>query len=300
MPNQNTIDTGKNYVGKIIRTNYIYNGEEYSGVGIVYQQERVGEHLRFTLLLPSGQEWRQPFTTESMTKISSVRMEESLRTALKDLCQAKLEHKAFLDRFWSEKRAQEQRVERAQKVVQEASGQLSHNEFRNAIEELFRSRYPSQSGYDSRCYFELDSLSSNEVTIRHMQEVEKYATPERYPFLYRRYDDTMAVSESHPSYQSFCQRYGAPVLPTLKGYCAGEPDACVGDKNILILVRRYTFQLPHGLSRQSLKDISAILDGTISQNKKKPSLDAQITGANSRKPAANSGKPTQGKEPQTR
>lgn len=274
------IDTSKNYVGKILRTTYVYNKQEHSRVGIVYQQEKVGEHLRFIMLLPNGQEWRQPFTSESITKLSSVHMDESLRRALKDLCNAKLEQQAFLKHFWSEKLNYEQKVETAQALLKELSGELSWDDFRRSVEALFCEKYPSSGGYDSKAYFELDTLSEKAVTMRHVKEVDKWAEPAQYPFLSRRYDDSYTISESHPGYKSFCEFYAAPVIPALKDYCV---DTCahIGDKRHLTVARNYTFQLTHGLSRQSLRDIGAILDGTRSPAKKP--LDAQISGANSKK-----------------
>lgn len=285
------IDTSKNYVGKIVRLSYVHNGKEDSRVGIVYQQEKKGENLRVTMLLPDGQEWQLPYTTErnanriclkpcQITKITSVHMDESLRKALKDLCNAKLEQDAFLKRFQSEKLNHERKVAQAQGLVKELSGELSWDDFRRSVESLFCEKYPSSGGYDSRAYFELDTLSEKAVTMRHVKEVEKWAEPAQYPFLSHRYDDSYTISESHPGYKSFCQSHAAPVIPALKDYC-GDISAHIGDKRYLTVARNYTFHLKHGLSRQSLQDIGAILEGTRSQAKK--SLDAQITGANSKK-----------------
>lgn len=286
-----TIDTSKNYVGKILRITYLLDDQEHSRMGIVYQQKKVGEDLRFTMILTNGQEWTQPYTTGSdanglclkpchITKISSVHMDAALRKALKDLCNTKLEQQAFLARFQAEKHNLEQKVEQAQAQVQELSGELSYDEFRRSVEALFREKYPSSGDYDSRSYFELDSLSNQEVTMRHVKEVEKWAEPDRYPFLSRRYDDSYTINESHPGYKAFCQSHAAPIISALKDHCDGTC-AHVGDKRYLTVARNYTFRLTHGLSRQSLREISAILDGTRTQSKK--SLDAQITGANLKK-----------------
>jgi len=277
MPDQHTIDTSKNYVGKILRTTYVYNGQEHSRVGIVYQQEKEGDHLRFTMLLPNGQEWKQPFTTESITKMTSVHMDESLRKALKDLCNVKLEQQAFLKQFWAEKLNYERKVAQAQAQVQELSGELSEYEFRTAIENLFREKYPTTGGYDTGRYFEINSWCKQEVTMRHVQEIQKWANPEQYPFMYREYDDNYFINENHPGYKSFCERHAAPLIPALKDYCKGT-GANVGDKRHLTVSRYYTFQIIHGFSRQSLQEISTILDGTRTKTKK--SLNAQITNAN--------------------
>lgn len=291
MPDQHTIDTSKNYVGKILKLIYLHDDQEHFRVGIVYQQKKAGEHLRFTMLLTNGQEWQQPYTTGRnanglylkpclITKISSVHMDADLRKALKDLCNAKLEQEAFLKRFQSEKLNYERKVAQAQGLVKELSGELSWDDFRRSVETLFCEKYPSTGGYDSSAYFELDTLSEKAVTMRHVKEVEKWAEPEWYPFLSRRYDDSYTISESHPRYKSFCESHAAPVIPALKDYCV---DTCahIGDKRHLTVARNYTFQLTHGLSRQSLRDIGAILDGTRSPAKKP--LDAQISGANSKK-----------------
>lgn len=282
------IDINKDYTGKILRMNYIYNGQEYSKVGIVYQQEKSGNGLRFTMLLPNGQEWKQPFTSENITKISAVRIGEELRTALKDLCKAKLEQKAFLERFWSQKSVYERNVSDALSAVQEASGQLTCNEMMDALERLFQEKFLAGDSYREGSHFWCTSISEKSAEMSHVQEVCKWASPERFPFLYREYDDNIFVNDKHPGHDEFCKKYAPGILPQLKGFVATSTRATVGDKNFLMAERIYEIPLKHGLTKQSLRDLEDMLNPR--------GLDEQLKSAKSRVRDASAQAPSKDKE----
>lgn len=268
------MDTAKNYIGKVIKVQYKGGGQALSSVGIVYNQEGQGGDTKLSMVLTNGAEWSCRPGTLRETKISSVRIDKDLRTALEKVCDAKIKQKAFLDRFWKEKTRHEDAVESSLKALKEHSGELTRREFMEEVERLFREKYPATGSWCRR-YFSWDSVSDKTFSVRQSQDVEKYANPENYSFIYREYDNTLHINSSVKGYKEFCERNAPPILPELKS-AKTSVSSSVGDKWLQVH-RSYEFPLKDGFTKKSLQAVSELLYPS-----RKPPLAARISDANAR------------------
>lgn len=269
------LDT-KNYVGKVVRLSYSRNGTDVSQTGVVYGQENQDGRAVFKMLLTSGQLWTGTFRVEDNLKFSSVRIDEDLRKALTDFCKIKIKQDEFLNRFTQEKRKHEDNVQSAINTVKERSDEMTSRDFVNVIRDLFQERYPSSGGWNEQRYFDCHACSSTDVTVCQCQEIEKYATPERYSFLYREYDGYLFVRGDCKEHDDFCRRYAPPVLPELKRF-ESKVYATLGDKNFLEVQRDYKIPLKYGVSKRSIEHIKESVFGI------KPSLNNAIASAEKQK-----------------
>lgn len=287
----------KNYIGKVVRMQYTWQGQEQNKVGYVYDQKNVGNRVDFSVCLTNGQEWNPRFDRNySDLKISSVRMDKDLRDALKVYGDARSAQIAFLQRMEAERLQHSQAIVAAQMLVKATTKEMSIGDMMQEVERLFQEAYPSSGGYYS-CYFTCSSCSSKDVTMTQVKDVEKYANPEKYSFLYREYDDSMHVYYDSKEFKAFCEKNAPPVIPALMGY-KSTVDGSVGDKNWLSACRSYTIPLKHGLTKDSLEDIKNVLTGkTLSKEpQKKPSLNSAIQAAASRSGNKTPDKKTQKKD----
>lgn len=268
------MDPNKDYKGKILKVYFKYNGKEYSNTGIVYEQEKAGDKFRFSMLLMNGQEWKPPYGAE-IIKTTSVRLDETLRNALKDFYKAKVEHKAFLANFWREKGVHERNVEAKLKALKEHSGELNYEDVSRELEALFNDKFAERSSGYNRKYFHCSSVSTENVVMDHAKEIEKYATPEEYPDIIRReYDGELFIRDNSAT-KKFCEEYAPPEISELKRKVKTEVYASIGDKNFLCVHRSYEFTLKHGLTRKSLDELKDRLFGT-------KGLDEKIQSASGR------------------
>ena len=270
------MDKLKNYVGKVVRLQFLNNGEVRTKTGIVYKQDQNGDRVSFSMLLTNGQVWSPWFDSRDQLKISFVRIDENLRKALTDFCKVKMKQEAFLKQFLQEKTQHENNVETAISAVKELSDEITVKDCMDAFSELFRQRYPS-SGYSHHLnYFDCRSASPSEVTVCHCQEIDKYATPEQYSFLYREYDDTMHIHCEGKDYKNFCERNAPAVKPELEKF-KSKIYATIGDKNFLEVQRAYIIPLKYGLSKRSIDHIKETVFGI------KKLLKDAISAANEKK-----------------
>ncbi len=128
----------KNYVGKVVRVHYTYNGNPVAKTGVVYKQEQNGDRVSLGMLLTNGQSWTPTFALKDIEKVSSVRIDEGLRKALVDYCKVKIKQDAFLEQFWKEKGMHESNVRDAIAAVKELSTELTVSDCMNAVAELFK------------------------------------------------------------------------------------------------------------------------------------------------------------------
>lgn len=266
----------KNYVGKVVRLSFSRNGSDASQIGVVYAQENQDGRVVFKMLLTNGQLWTGTFRADDNLKFSSVRIDEGLRKALTDFCKVKIKQDEFLSRFTQEKYRHEDNVKSAINAVKERSDEMTTTDFMNVVRGLFQQRYPSSGGWNEQRYFDCHSCSSTDVTVCQCQEIEKYATPECYSFLYREYDGYLFVRHDCQEHDDFCRRNAPPILPELKNF-ESKVYATLGDKNFLEVERTYEIPLKYGLSKRSIEHIKESVFGI------KPSLDNVIASADTQK-----------------
>lgn len=254
----------KDYTGKVVRVSYKYKGENVSDVGIVIKQDTSANRVKFSMMLTNGTTWGPSYETNSKYvtdfKVTSARIDESLRGALVDYYKAKTKQEAFLDRFWKEKREHELNVEGAIAKVKEYSGDMSVSHCMKVIEDVFRERYPSSGGNWSQKYFECRSGCKDSVTVSQCQEITKWATPEEYSFIHRRYDQTLCIDNDSEECKRFCVRNAPAVLPELSKFKT-EVYATIGDKGFLSVERSYDIPLKYGPSKKSIDYIKDCVFG---------------------------------------
>lgn len=273
------IDKDKNYVGKIIKVNFSYNGHQKEETGIVLKQMNTPSKYVITMILMDGKIRELDSRFMQFNKISSVRLDKDVREALVGLYKAMDEQAVFHANFWKRKNELENNVRKAQANLSSKTGLMDFSDFGREVERLFTERFPSSNTSYKRMYFQMNSVDAKEFTVSHSQEVCKYASPEQYPFLYHEYDNTIQIEYNSPSLKSFCERNAPKEIPELKGKVNSTLTASIGDKNTLTVSRVYEFPLKYGMTR---KTIDFLEETYLAPNKSKPSLDAAIESAKSR------------------
>lgn len=261
----------KDYTGKVIRVSYVSYGKESVKTGIVVSQETYNDRVRFSMLLTNGGSWNPTFSAGETFKISSVRIDENLRSALVDYYKVKVKHNAFLKQYEEKKREFDGLVGSALGRVKEASDELTVSECMNAIEDLFKEKYPSTGGRWSD-YFACRSGGPESVSVSHCQEITKWAKPEEYSFIHRRYDDTLTIDNDSQECKTFC-RINAPGVKSELSQFKSDVYATIGDKGFLSVERVYEIPLKYGTSKKSIEHIKEAVFGI------KPSLDGVINAA---------------------
>lgn len=250
----------QNFEKKVVRIQYndVY-AKDIIREGIVWQQKDVGDNkTEFHLILLDGTELANTFKNDKIVKISAMRIDPNLRQALIECCKAKQTQQKFLDNFWKQKAALDQEVARTKKVVSECSGRINMYTFEQEVENLFRTRFRKLP--DGQ-YFFCSAIDSGSITISHMANVKKHASPSRYSFISEEYDRTLHVEENSKDYKEFCQKYApVPIPEIVRNAASVTTSANIGDKDTLIACRDYTFALKYGLSKKSLEQIEKMLN----------------------------------------
>lgn len=270
------IDKDKNYVGKIIKVNFSYNGHQKEETGIVLKQTNTPSKFSLSLILLNGETRELDSRRFQFNKISSVRLEKDVRDALVALYRAMDAQATFLANFWKTKNELENNVRKAQSQLNSQTGIMSVSEFRSEIESLFSERFPSSTTFPKRLYFSVDSVNEKTFLVSHNQELTKYAVPEQYPFLYREYDNSIQIDYDFPSLKTFCEKNAPAEIPALKGQGDHSLDAFLGDKGILCVRRSYELPLKYGVTRKS---IDFIENSFLAPDNTKASLDSIIGSA---------------------
>lgn len=273
------IDTEKNYVGKIVQVKFSYKEYQKEATGIVLEQVNTPIKFSLNLILLNGETKDIDSLVFQIHSISSVRLEKGVRDALVAFYDAKSKQTAFLKNFWKEKNVLENNVQKAYDNLKAQTGQLSFSDFSDKVEALFSAHFPSFGASYKPTYFSFSFASNNEFGISQCQQIEKYATPEKYPFLYCEYDNPLQIYADAPSFKQFCARNAPKEIPQLKGKASSTVDASVGDKNTLIVRRTYHFPLKYGMSQKTIDYLESFLSG---KEKSKPSLDSVLDSAASR------------------
>lgn len=272
-----------NYVGKIVKISGTDSwSHDFSVVGIVCGQRAgfKGDSTVFSLIKTDGSYCDSVAVMHNeKAKITATQIEPELRNALKEAYRAKIKLTAFEEKYNAEKKVLEEALSATYLKIKEHSNDMTSREFMDALGKLFTDKYPSSGGMWDRKYFEVNSISSKEVSMRQVQDVEKYATPEGYPFLHRRYDETLSIDSQSPEYKRFCERHAPNIIPELGKHCKTEVYAGLGDKNWLSVIRVYSFPIKYGYSKKSLQDIQ---ERILGMKVSKPSLSSKIEAAEAR------------------
>lgn len=273
----------ENYVGKIVKISGTDSwGHDFATVGLVYAQREgfKGDSTVFSLIKTNGSiADTVAVMHNNNAKITSTKIEPELRSALKNAYKMKLKLDAFKEKYSKELAMHEEALKGALKEVKENSNDLTSNEFIDAVVDLFRERYPSSGDYYTK-RFEADCWSSTEVSVKQSQDVEKWASPEKYGFLYREYDNTIHMRHDSKELKEFCERNAPRVIPELAKHCKTDVSASLGDKEWLSVERTYTFPIKFGYSKKSIEEIKERLFGEVV---KMPSLSAQMNAAAAKK-----------------
>lgn len=276
------MDSIKNYVGKVVKVQFTSLGKPTSRTGVVFQQDNGPSSVKLHMILTTGAEWEPTFREGEDLTISSVRIDKDLREALEKVCDAKIKHKAFLDKFWKEKSMHETNVANSLKELKECSDEMTREAFMQEVEAMFREKYPASGGFQRQRYFTWDSVSDKAFSVSQTQEMEKYIQPESYAFIYREYDGTLFIDSSVKGYKEFCERNAPPILPELKDKAKTTVSASIGDKNFLLVHRSYEFPLKDGFTKKELQGIRDMLYPS-----RKLSLDDKIKEAGAKAGASN-------------
>lgn len=275
----------EDFVGKVVKISGKDNwGIDFSITGIVYTQREgfKGNSTIYSLIKTNGSIADKVVVMHNgEAKVTSTKIAPELRIALKEAYKAKLKLDAFEEKYKKELASHKDFLNSALISVKESSKEYSSSEFIDKVVALFDEKYPSSGDY-YRKYFEADSWSSTQVSVRQSQEIEKWANPEKYPFLYREYDNTIHIRSDSKSLKDFCDRNAPRIIPELEKHCKVEVSASLGDKEWLSVQRVYTFPIKYGFSQMSIDDIKERFWG---ERSKKISIEEQISSAERQKGA---------------
>lgn len=256
----------ENYVGKIVKISGTDSWHRpFSVTGIVYGQREgfKGDSTVFSLIKTNGTVADNVTVVhDDNIKITSTKIEPELREALKGAYKNKVRFDAFEKKYREERELLDVKMKESLKCVKTASGEMTLREFAEKVENMFCEKYPSTGGYYSK-YFSLSSYSSTEITMGQRQDIEKWANPEKYGFIYREYDETLHIMYSSKEYERFCQNNAPAVIPQLAKYCKTDVCAGLGDKGWLTAERTYTFAVKYGCTQKSLDDIKERILGEL-------------------------------------
>lgn len=274
----------ENYVGKIIKISGTNSwGREFTVTGIVYAQhdnDRVGGSTTFSMIKTDGSVASSiSVRHDDAIKITSTKIDPELRAALKEAYKTKLKLDAFEEKYNKEVAAHKDAVSMALKNVKANSNELTSNEFIDAVVSLFDEKYPASGNYYTK-RFEASSWSTTEVTVQQSEDVDKWANPEKYGFLYREYDNTIHMYHDSKELKEFCERHAPSIIPELAKHCKTSVSASLGDKEWLSVSRRYTFPIKHGYTKKSIEEIKERIFGIRT---KLPSVEEQIAMAEGQK-----------------
>lgn len=274
----------ENYVGKIVKISGTDSwGRDFATTGLVYAQREGfrGDSTVFSLIKTNGSVADTVAVMHNdNAKITSTKIEPELRAALKEAYRMKLKLDSFEEKYNKELAAHKDAFKNALTGVKENSNELTSNEFIDAVLAEFEKRYPSSGDY-YRKYFTADSWSSTEISVKQVQDIEKWASPEGYSFLFREYDNTIHMRYDSKELKDFCERNAPRVIPELAKHCKTDVSASLGDKQWLSVERIYTFPIKYGYSKKSIEEIKERLFGKVV---KKPSLSSQMNDAMAKNP----------------
>lgn len=272
-----------NYVGKIVKISGADSwGREFTTVGVVCAQREgsLRDRTVFSIIKTDGTLADSvAIMHNSDAKITATKIEPKLRAALKEAYKFKLKLDAFEEKYKKELQEHKNAFVSALNGVKENSNDLTSFEFIDAVVSLFEEKYPSSGDYYTK-RFEADCWSPTEVTVKQSQDVDKWANPEKYSFLYREYDNTIHVHYDSKSFKEFCERNAPRIIPELEKHCKVDVSGSLGDKEWLSAERTYTFPIKYGYSKKSIEDIKERLFGI---RVKQQSVDEQIAAAERQK-----------------
>lgn len=270
----------ENCVGKVVKISGKDSwGRDVAIVGIVYAQKEgyKGESTVYSLIKTNGSIADSVAVKHSGdVKVTSTRVAPEVREALKEAYKTKLKLDAFKARYEKELSAHKEALDGSLAAVKASSKEMTPSEFRDKVRSLFAEKYPATGGYYSTKSFDVVCYSPSEITVEQSQDVDKWANPEKYSFLYREYDNTIHISYDSKSYKDFCARHAPRVIPELAKYCDAEVEASLGDKEWLSVGRRYTFPIKFGYSEKSIEELKERVWG---ERVKQPSIAEQIARA---------------------
>lgn len=257
----------KRIVGKIVKIRFSDERKCSERVGIIlkYDANEESNWVHISMMQTDGTMWYATKRLDCISRISAARIAPTLRTALVQFHRAALQQEQFLEQSRKEKAAYEANVASAQAAIREIAGTLDHSSFSQELEEMFAKHYPPGGNFGS-CYqepiqFECRSIEAERFTMSHTRMVDKYASPEAYPFIHREYDQSLSLLPSDAAYGRFCERNAPSVITDLALFGRVSAEASLGEKNTLMAHRNYTFPLKYGLSRKSLAEIERTLFG---------------------------------------
>lgn len=270
----------ENCVGKVVKISGKDSwGIDISIVGIVYAQKEgyKGKSTVYSLIKTNGSIADSVAVMhDGDVKVTSTRVAPEVREALKEAYKTKLKLDAFKVRYEKELVAHKAALDASLATVKINSKEMTPSEFAAKIGNLFSEKYPATGGYYSTKSFGVISCSPTEITVEQSQDVDKYANPEKYSFLYREYDNTIHMNSDTKSYKDFCARHAPSVIPELAKYCDAEVEASLGDKEWLSVGRLYTFPIKYGYSEKSIEELRERVWG---ERVKQPSIAEQIARA---------------------
>lgn len=135
-------------------------------------------------------------------------------------------------------------IDQHKKDLIKASGVFSDNIFNNKLVALFQ-KYTGKNNLDVTCW------CKDYVWLSEYKDIEKWYNPEKFPFLYREYDDTIHVGNEKEA-DKFAERNAPSIIPLIKRVSKKQKAVLsLGDKWLGVNMQ-YKILIPYGYTQKSL------------------------------------------------
>lgn len=157
--------------------------------------------------------------------------------------------------------------------VKVVSGVMSLRDFANVIRRNLSEKYDDHSVFHGAKSVHITGYTSNGITISFTQEIEKYAHPSSYPFLFEEYDMTLHVNHDCKTIDEYKKKYDKNFnieVNTIKkvksvNEVRESSSFAIGDKNFLIYYKDIDIEFERGFSpsKEKAEELAEVISSMI-------------------------------------
>ena len=195
-------------------------------------------------------------TTVSLVEvkeISSVRLAPNVRQALKEYAMSYANLYKLEKQYKEQISAVKNTIATYKKTLKRVTGIMDTYDFNTRLECSISNKIGVNMNISS-WYFANDKDSY--VEIEQVSDICKWATPEEYPFINRRYDNTLYLNDEHYGVKKYADRCAPQIISSLKRISYKvDKRLSLGDKGTLCAQTVYKVPVKFGCTEKSVEDI---------------------------------------------
>ena len=192
-------------------------------------------------------------------EISSVRLAPNVRQVLKEYAMSHANLHQLEKQYKERISAVKNTISTYKETLKRVTGIMDAYDFNTRLECSISNKvgvnmnisswYFADNGKDS--YFEIEQTS----------DICKWATPEEYPFINRRYDNTLYLNDEHYGVRKYADQYAPQILASLKKISYKvDRRLTLGDKGTLCAHTVYRIPIKFGCTEKSVEDVLSRMD----------------------------------------